>query len=85
MENLKLIKADITALLKIEEFEFNSIAFDEKKNRLTVAITARVNGKLRVLRQSEKCIMDVATALQNEYDILVKTNYETETFKLATK
>jgi len=83
MENLKQIKSDIAALLKIDDYEFTKISFE--KDRLVVSIAARINGKLRILRQSEKNIMNVATALQNEYDTLLTAKTQTEQFKTITK
>jgi len=82
MEAIQQIRRDISSLLEVGSFKFESIEYNERKNRLSVSISVKINGRTRVLRQSEKSIIGVASALQNEYDTIVQTKYETETFKL---
>lgn len=82
MEAIQQIRRDISSLLEVGSFKFESIDYNEKKNRLSVSISVKINGRTRVLRQSEKSIIGVASALQNEYDTIVQAKYETETFKL---
>ena len=82
MEAIQQIRRDISSLLEVGSFKFESIDYNERKNRLSVSISVKINGRTRVLRQSEKSIIGVASALQNEYDTIVQAKYETETFKL---
>ena len=82
MEAIQQIRRDISSLLEVGSFKFESIEYNERKNRLSVSISVKINGRTRVLRQSEKSIIGVASALQNEYDAIIQAKYETETFRI---
>lgn len=85
MEKIDQIKADLRALLKIEDFKITHVNFMEITGRYSVAIETKIGDRLRVLHAQEHSIMDCATALQTTYDILNRAKYQTETFKLAEK
>ena len=80
MEAIQQIRRDISSLLEVGSFKFESIRYE--RERISVSISVKINGRTRVLRQSEKSIIGVASALQNEYDAIIQAKYETETFRL---
>ena len=80
MEAIQQIRRDISSLLEVGSFKFESIRYE--RERISVSISVKIKGRTWVLKQSEKSIIGVASALQNEYDTIVQAKYETETFKL---